>query len=245
MAILAASGLLVGLRRGGVQGAALLAVILLASQFSAAASVGITVVIFLFADVQATVILFPNVEWRLLRRLLAPTVVGLAAGALVGRLIPGRLFEWVLFGIILTAYAGLLYQRRGSLPQSAGSAHPLVTFVAGFLSGFTSMIGNLASLFVALYFALIGSKKETFIATSAWFFFTINVIKLPIHIWVWETLSWDAVITSLLVIPLVSLGIWLGRIIAKRLAEETYWRFVVIMVGLGVLRYFYDLVSGG
>ena len=243
MVILGAAGFFVGMRRGGVQGGAVLAVVLLASHFSPAASVGITVVVFLLADVQVTALLFPGVDWRLLRQLLGPTVVGLAVGVLFGRFISGRIFEWVLFAIIMSAYGGLLYQRAGSISEVERNAHPVFTLVAGFLSGFTSMVGNLASLFVAVYFASIGSRKEKFIATSAWFFFTINLIKLPIHIWVWNTLRWDVVLMTLIVIPLVSLGIWLGRHIVTRLEERGYWRFVVVVVGLGILHYFYQLIS--
>jgi hypothetical protein len=245
MLVLGASGLFVGMRRSGVQGGAVLAVVLLASHFSAAASVGITVVVFLLADIQVTAILFPKVDWRLLGKLLGPTLLGLAVGVLFGSLIAGPLFEWVLFAIILSAYAGLLYQRSGSTPEVEREAHPVLTLVAGFLSGFTSMVGNLASLFVAVYFAAIGSKKEKFIATSAWFFFTINLIKLPIHIWVWDTIRWDVVLTTLIIIPVVSLGIWLGRVIVTRLEERGYWRFVLVVVGVGILHYFYGLVSGG
>lgn len=242
MVVLGATAFLVGMRRGGVNGAAVLGVIILAGHFTAAASVGIGVLIFLYADVQATVLLVRDVDWRTLGRLLVPTVIGLAVAALIGQRLPTGIFEWVLFAIILMAYIGMIVQRAHRTRNTNRRLPWYVTPVAGFLSGFTSMIGNLASVFVAIYFAATGAMKAQFIATSVWFFFALNLIKLPIHIWGWKTLTPEMLPKTLILIPLVTLGIWLGRIIVKRMSEETYWRFVIVVAGAAVLRYLYVLV---
>lgn len=244
MITLAAAAFLVGLRRGGIQGPEVLAVVLLAARFTPAASVGIAVIIFLYADVQATVLLFPGVDWGALRRLLGPTVLGVAAGAFAGRLLPVRVFEWVFFVILLSSYGALVVQHLKPVPNRRAELPAWMAPVTGLLSGVTSMIGNMASLFVALYFAAAGARKEQFIATSAWFFFVLNVVKLPIHIWGWRTLSGEMLLRTLVLFPLVSLGIWVARCIVGILVERTYWRFVVAMVGLAVLRLFLVLVGG-
>lgn len=243
MVFLGTAAFLVGMRRGGVNGAAVLGVILLASHFTAAASVGIGVLIFLYADIQATVLLFRDVDWRVLGKLLGPTIGGLAVAALVGQQIPPGAFEWVLFGIILFAYTGMVVQRANRRRNADRHLPGYVTLLAGFLSGFTSMIGNLASVFVAIYFAATGALKAQFIATSVWFFFALNLIKLPIHIWGWKTLTAEMLPKTLILIPVVSLGIWIGRVIVRRMSEETYWRFVIVVAGAAVLRYLYVLVT--
>lgn len=236
MLVLGTSAFLVGMRRGGVQGPEVAGVIVLVERFSAAASVGIAVLIFLYADVQATVLLFRKVDWRVLRRLLLPTVAGIGLGAFVGRFLPMRIFEWTFFAILLTAYATLVVQHFRPLQEKPPPLPRLMTPLAGLLSGITSMIGNMASLFVALYFTAIRAEKEQFIATSAWFFFTLNIVKLPIHIWGWRTLTGVMLARTLILFPVVTLGIWLGRIIVHRLNEAAYWRFVVVMVGLALVR---------
>lgn len=244
--VLSAAAFLVGMRRAGVQGPAVLAVALMASHFTAAASIGISVVIFLYADVQATFMLFRDVDWRLLGRLLVPTVVGIAVAAVVGRSLPPVAFGWILFVLLLLAYGSLLYQhaRHGGV-VAPEKAPPFLTPVAGFLSGFTTMIGNLASIFVLIYFATIGAKKDAFIATSVLFFFSINLIKLPIHIWMWETISGPAVVRTLFLIPVVTIGFVVGRLIVARLSEAVYWRFVIVIAGLALLRYFLVLLGVG
>lgn len=242
MVFLGLTAFLVGMRRGGIQGAAVIGVTLLASHFSAAASVGITVVIFLYADIQATVILFREVDWRFLGRLLIPTLIGITVGAIIGRSLPTQVFGWVLFVLIFIAYGSMILQRRASVGRVA-QGHPVITLLSGFLSGFTTMVGNLASIFVAVYFAAVGAKKEQFIATSVWFFFIVNLIKLPIHIWIWRTLTVEMVVRTLVLIPVVTAGIFLGRVLARRLSEDSYWNFVIVMAGVGVARYFAGLVG--
>lgn len=243
MVVLGTTAFLVGMRRGGVNGAAVLGVIILASHFSAASSVGIGVLIFLYADIQATVLLFRDVDCNVLGKLLVPTIVGLGIAALVGQRLPAGVFEWVLFGIILIAYVGMIVQRANRGGNENRHLPRYVTPVAGFLSGFTSMIGNLASVFVAIYFAATGAMKAQFIATSVWFFFALNLIKLPIHIWGWKTITAEMLPKTLVLIPVVTFGIWLGRVIVRRMSEETYWRFVIVVAGAAVLRYLYVLVA--
>lgn len=243
MLALGTAAFLVGIRRGGVQGPEVLAVIVLAARFTAVSSVGIAVLIFLYADIQATVLLFPRVDWRTLRRLLAPTILGIAIGAVIGRLLPTRVFEWVFFLIILSAYGTFVLHHFSKNRLEYRQPARFITPVAGFLSGLTSMIGNMASLFVALYFAAINAKKEQFIATSAWFFFILNVVKLPVHILVWQTLTVEMLVRTLILVPIVTAGIWLGRVIVGRLAEALYWRVVVITVGLALVRFFLVLVN--
>ena len=242
--VLAVAAFLVGMRRAGVQGPAVLAVVLMASHFTAAASIGVAVVIFLYADIQATILLFGDVDWGLLVRLLIPTVVGIVVAALVGRSLPGEAFEWILFTLVLLAYGSLLYQhvRHGGVVQPE-YVPSFVTPLAGFLSGFTTMIGNLASVFVLIYFATIGAKKDTFIATSVLFFFAVNLIKLPIHIWVWKTISGPAAARTLFLIPVVTIGFLTGRLIVRRLSEQVYWRFVTVIAGLALIRYFLVIVG--
>jgi len=50
------------------------------------------------------------------------------------------------------------------------------------LSGFASMIGNAAGPIFAIYLLALGFTKNNFIGANSWFFFMINLIKLPLQI---------------------------------------------------------------
>lgn len=169
-----------------------------------------------------------------------------SVGAAVGRSLSGEAFGWFLFALIVISYGGLFYQyiRHGSV-LSRDNVPVFVTPLAGFLSGFTTMIGNLASVFVLVYFAMIGARKNTFIATSVWFFFVINLVKLPIHLWYRRTLTGPMVVQTLFAIPIVTFGIAAGRLIVNRMAYQLYWRIVIVVAGLALPRYLAVLLGVG
>ena len=233
----------VGMRRGGIQGAAVLAVALLGAAFPPTTAIGIAVVVFLTADLQAVVLFARQVNWSLLLRLLIPIVAGIAVAAVVGAYLPTTAFEWILLGLMVIAFAGMLYQKRRGVAAPPNAAVGPIAAGFGFLSGFTSMIGNLSSVFVAIFFAVVKSEKTVFIATTAWLFFLGNLIKLPIHLFVWRSLRGPEVWIALLCTPLVSVGIALGRRITRRMSERDYWNFVVIVVAVAILRYSVGVLS--
>lgn len=243
IAVVVTAAFLVGLRRGGLNGAAMLGIIVLVSHFEPPLSVGLGVVISIFSDIQATVVLFRDVDWRTLGSLLIPTLIGLAAGAWVGTLFSTVVFEWIMFFVILLAYVTMIVHRMNRARGHAPPVPGFITPIAGFMSGVASMIGNLASIFVSVFFAARGATKANFIATSIWYFFVLNIVKIPVHFFVWNSLTVELLIRMLFVLPVAAIGIWTGRRIVARLSEVVYWRMVVIVAGLATLRYLYVLVS--
>lgn len=227
----------VGMRRGGLQGAAVLAVAILGAAFPPTMAIGIAVVVFLTADLQAVVLFVRHVNWTLLLQLLVPTAAGIAVAAVVGAYLPTTAFEWIVFGLMVIAFAGMLYQRRHGAGAPPNAAVVPIAVGFGFLAGFTSMIGNLSSVFVAMFFSVLKSEKTVFIATTAWLFFLANLIKLPIHLFAWRSLRGPEVLVALLCTPLVSAGIALGQRITGRMSERAYWNFVVIVVAVAMLHY--------
>ena len=109
---------------------------------------------------------------------------------------------------------------------------------------YNSMIENMTSLVAALYCAAIRAPQESVIATSLWLFFTMNALKLPIHIRMWRTLTWEMLLTTLILIPPVSAGIRLGRVIVRRTPKPVCRRFAVVMVGPTLVRYLSVLPDG-
>jgi len=71
--------------------------------------------------------------------------------------------------------------------------------------------------------------KNSFIGTTAWFFMIINWFKIPLHVWVWKTISWDIFLIDLMTLPIIALGAFLGIWIVKKLSEITYRWFIIAM----------------
>jgi len=91
------------------------------------------------------------------------------------------------------------------------------------------MVGNLAGPVMALYLLAMRFPKKEFIGTAAWFFMAINLIKVPFHVFVWETVSFESVMLNMIFLPAVLLGGWLGIKIVTILSEQLFRNFVIVM----------------
>jgi hypothetical protein len=104
---------------------------------------------------------------------------------------------------------------------------------AGFLAGFSTMIGNLAGPISNIYFLAMRLPKNEFIGTAAWLFFIINVFKLPFHFFVWKTVTKESLALNLILVPAVVIGFFLGARLVKLISNVNYRRFIIIVTALG------------
>ena len=101
------------------------------------------------------------------------------------------------------------------------------------------MIGNLAGVFANIYFLAQKLPKNEFIGTAAWLFFIINIFKLPFHFFVWKTINLKSFNISLMLIPFVALGLFIGIKLVKKINENTYRKLILLFTALGALVIFF------
>ena len=219
--------LCVGLSKTGVHGAGNVAVPLLAVVFGGQVSSGVMLPLLCMADVMGVWYYHRHASWGHLKKLILWSVAGILLGTAVGGMIDDHTFKMVMVGIIFVSVGIMIWMERGhkeDIPDYLWFAA-----LCGVGAGFTSMIGNLAGAFAAIYLLAMRLPKNTFIGTSAWFFMVINWIKVPLHVWAWETITWNTFFLDLLTLPVIALGAWLGVIIVKKLSEGAYRWFIIIM----------------
>lgn len=111
--------------------------------------------------------------------------------------------------------------------------------IMGSLSGFATMVGNLAGPFSELYFLAIRLPKEIFIATAAWLFFLTNIVKLPFHIWSWKTIHANSFFIDLPLLPALLLGLFLGIKLVKIIQQEQFRHIIMFLAAPGALLIFF------
>ena len=224
-ALLFTVALLIGMAKTGVHAAGMAAVPLLAIVFGGKVSTGLLLPVLCFADLFAVKFYHRHAQWTHLIRLFPWAALGVLFGTLVGDQIDDELFRLIM-GIIIFASLGImLWQQKGGeqrVPESFWFAMSL-----GILGGFTTMVGNLAGSVMALYLLSMRLPKMQFIGTAAWFFLFINWFKIPFHIYVWETISWNSFFLDLVTLPAVALGALVGVEIVKRIPETIYRWFII------------------
>lgn len=163
---------------------------------------------------------------------LAPWV---AAGMILGAAalaLPERILRTVVGVIVLLMMFAYLYRRRrgdDSIP-----AHPAPYGVA---AGFATTVANAAGPVMNLY--LLGKRltKEEFVATGAWFFFLINLTKLPIYaghgLFSRTSLLFDAAM-----VPMILVGAATGRWLVNQMSPRIFEVLVIALTFISTLLLF-------
>mgnify|MGYP005994341403 CR=1 FL=1 len=224
---------LLGLSKSGIKGIGILNVVILAFVFGEKASTGVLLPMLIFADIFAVIYYNRHANWKYIKKLLPWMVVGVLVGVWVGNDISELLFKRLMAIIIIASVLILFYNEKRK--SSTIPTHIAFSSSAGFLAGFTTMIGNLAGPISNIYFLAIKLPKNEFIGTAAWLFFIINVFKVPFHFFVWKTVTKESLVLNSLLIPAVVLGFFIGVMIVKKISNLNYRKFILIVTTIGAL----------
>lgn len=210
----------------------MLAVALLALAYEARASTGILLPILIGADVFAVIYYHRHADWNHLFRLIPWMAVGVLAGVWIGSGLPEDLFRQGMAAVILFSVVFMFWWDRSSkqVPKS-----PVFAPIMGLAAGFATMVGNLAGAFSNIYFLSMRLPKNEFIGTAAWLFFIINLFKLPFHIWVWGTITWESSLISLQIFPAVIVGFTIGVRLVRMIKDDGYRKMILILTAIGAV----------
>jgi uncharacterized membrane protein YfcA len=229
------AAVLVGFSKTGISGVIMPVIPILASVFGGKESTGILLPMLLVGDIFALIYYNRHGEWSNIKKLLPSAVVGLALGILVGNYINDAQFKMI---IAISLFAGLIIlvytEKKGeSLKVPKGLWFYALT---GAAAGFTSMIGNAAGPLFSVYLLAKGFKKNSFMGTTAWFFFIINFMKLPLQIFFWHNITLRTTVLSLSMIPAIALGAVVGAMVIKKLNEKAFRYLIIVMTFLSAIR---------
>jgi len=221
------SAFLVGASKAGIKGVGLLIVPLMAGVFGAKPSTGIVLPMLIMADVMAVIYYRKSVNWKYIRKLLPWALIGVVAGVVTGDMINEQTFRWLLGGIIIAMLILLIWndlKKSDKIPDNRVFAG-----VMGLAGGFTTMVGNAAGPVFSIYLLSMKLPKREFIGTGAWFFFVINLSKVPFHVLAWETIDLETLSTDLVLFPVIAIGMFTGIWLVNLFRENVYRYFVIIM----------------
>lgn len=156
---------------------------------------------------------------------------------IIGNYINDKQFK-IFIGIsVLLCLIALIYtERKGEDFQVPNSVwfHGLT----GILSGLTSMIGNAAGPIFSVYLLAMGFKKNDFMGTTAWFFFIINLSKVPLQILFWQNISFKTLGLTVIGVPIIALGAVFGVFILKKINEKIFRTLILVMTAIAAVRLF-------
>jgi uncharacterized membrane protein YfcA len=88
------------------------------------------------------------------------------------------------------------------------------------------MAANAAGPVMSMYFVASRLTVAAFLGTAAWFFFSVNLIKVPFSIAL-GLIAPDSLLMNLWLVPALLVGAWAGRIWARSMSQR--WFDYVVM----------------
>ncbi|MBU3181243.1 sulfite exporter TauE/SafE family protein [Clostridium psychrophilum] len=219
---------LVGFSKTGISSFMMPVIPILASLFGGKGSTGVILPLLILGDIFALYYYNRHANWENIKKLLPWSFIGLISGVIVGNYINDKQFKAVISISLLLCLVVLIYtQKKGDNIEVPTNKWFYV--MAGIATGFTSMIGNAAGPIFSVYLLTMNFKKNNFMGTTAWFFFLINISKVPLQILFWHNISFKTIILTFGMVPAIALGALLGMLMIKKINEK-YFRYIIIVV---------------
>lgn len=162
-----------------------------------------------------------------LKFLLPGAVVGIIVGVhFIGQFSPRQLN--IAIGIIAVTFV-LFHVFRETIVRAEGAFAPnhKVGIPCGLLAGVTSSFAHGAGPVVSMFLVPQRLPKEIFVGSNVLVFFWINWIKVPFFV-ANGVITQGTLRKSLLFLPLVPLGVWLGVWLNRRFNEKWFIRVVLV-----------------
>lgn len=230
--ILAVSGaaFVTGFSKSGMPGIGILIPLLAAMAMPARVSTGFILPVLIEGDCIAVAYWRRKAAWQSLLRILPWAAVGIVGGYFLLGALSDALFKPLLGGMIL-AIVGLDLARRAMKVELRAENHVLA-IAAGVLAGVLTMLANAAGPIMTVYLLSMDMDKNEFVGTSAWFYFIINLFKLPFSIAL-GLVTWETLKINLFLLPLVALGSFVGVIVMKKLPQKAFNIIAQILAVVG------------
>lgn len=178
----------------------------------------------------------------LVKFLLPAAVLGIAAGWASFGLLDASLVRLML-GIIAIAFTIDYWYHRGPRSGPARIPDRLWGGMWAAVGGFTSFVAHAGGAPLNVYLLPKGMDKRLFVGTVAVLFAGINLLKLVPYALLGQFHAANLT-TSLVLLPLAPLGIWLGLWMQKRVPDRAFYNVCYGLLFITGLKLGFDGVTG-
>ncbi len=226
------SAFLIGFAKNGVPGSGILIVPLMAMAFEAKQSVGTLLPMLIVGDVVAITYYRCHAHWDKIRTLFPWVVPGMVVAALVLDAVDSSQLRRILGTLVLGML--ILEQCRKHFKWERLPHHVLFIGGVGFSAGFATTLGNAAGSIMNLYLMSKGMPKFKFVGTAAWFFFLVNVTKLPLYSYR-GMITLDSLRYNLTMVPMILLGAYAGIKLLPHIPQQAFNAVILILTAAAAL----------
>ena len=215
--------LLLGVSKSGFgAGFGSLAVPMMALAVTVPEAAAILMPVLFLMDIMGMAAFRKDFDLKLLKFLIPFGVLGIVIGAVLFKVLNAQTVAGVVGALTLLFLAQrLLFPPKLDSPPPPRWLGALLTTT----SGFTSFIAHAGGPPISAYVIPLGLSPVRYTATMAFFFFVVNLSKWIPYAWL-GLLDMRNMATSLLLLPLAPIGVWVGVRLARRISPVMFYRFL-------------------
>lgn len=224
--------LFIGLSKAGFGGGlGMLTTPLCVLAFGARDAIGILLPLLCAGDAFSLYYYWGKWERDNLKFLLPGVVVGVVIGVqLIGRFSARELN--IAIGILAVSFVIFQFVKEKIFKaEGAFAPNHTVGIPCGIGAGITSTFAHGAGPVVSVFLIPQRMPKEIYVGTTVLVFTWINWIKMPFFLG-GRIINWETFKVSLLFVPLIPLGVWLGVWLNRRVSELWFSRLVYLFTFL-------------
>lgn len=227
--VLAIAAVFVGLGKTALPGVVSVAVAMFAAVLPAKESTALLLILLLVGDIIAVWVYFKTCDWRTLFRLIPSVVIGVACGAAFLYFASDGVVRRSIGIIVLTlTFLTLAFMHACGEKMKKAVARSGVRGIYGALGGFTTMSANSGGPVMSMYFLASGFDVRRFLGTQAWFFFLINLVKLPFSAGI-GLVTREVMTVALILAPVVIISCAVGKLVAYRINQNLFNAIVIVL----------------
>jgi uncharacterized membrane protein YfcA len=229
--------LLLGISKSGFgAGFGSLAVPMMALSVSVPQAAAILMPVLLVMDLLGMAAFRKDFDKQLLKFLIPFGLVGIGVGALLFKVLNPHTVAGIVGGFTLLFLAQrLVFPPKVDSPPPPKWLGALLTAT----SGFTSFIAHAGGPPINAYVIPLRLSPLKFTATMAFFFFFVNLAKWIPYAWL-GLLDLRNMTTSLVLLPIAPLGVWVGVRLARRISPVLFYRLLYLGMLLTGVKLLWD-----
>lgn len=224
---------LYGFSKTAMPVAGVLAGPVLAAALGAPVASGLMVPLLILGDLFALAFYRQHADWGLIRRILPGILLGFLLTALLFVTLSLTALGRVIGVLILVSVVLEVWRRRNPVPPDA-RPHRGASLFFGTLAGMTTMAANAGGAAMTLYLINMRVSMLAFMGTSAWFFFVLNVLKVPI-VGSLGFITTDSLLAGLWLAPFMVVGALAGVWTFRRMNERVFTAAALCLSALAAL----------
>ena len=220
--------ILYGIAKSGLGGSiSLISVPLMSVVMPLNQALAIILPILIFSDIIAVYRYRKEFDFETLKLIVPFAGIGIIVGSLTFTYFSEDLLKLIV-GIMGFLFAGhyFLLKKEKTVPKKKNF---LKGAICSSVAGFSSFCVHAGGTPTSLYLLPLRLKKEIYVGTRLIFFGCVNLIKLPLYIYL-SMMNFDTLYQSVTLFPLALIGIFIGFKLLKIIEENLFYNIIYALI---------------